>query len=149
MLTLAVGIGTATTIFAIVDEVALKPSRVSRDPHVFGLVASGDGYGIQMPDYALLNANPPEGMTAIAPFDTFGGGVAQIPGRAGYLSGWRVGGQYARVHNVRAQQGRWIDDNDNVGGATDPTLMFSGVMRQLVRGSLGADVVVISDRVWR
>jgi hypothetical protein len=148
VLTLAVGIATNTTIFAIVDEIALKPARGIADDRVFHLHGAA-GSGIQIPDYELLIAAPPEGIAAIAAYDTWGGGVAQIPGRAERISGWRVTGQYARVHAVRAQVGRWIDDNDNTGGATDPALTLGGMTRQLVRGTLGADVAVVSDRLWR
>jgi putative ABC transport system permease protein len=147
MLTLAVGIATTTTIFAIVDEVALKPARRANDPQVFALDAGGNG--VQILDYELLLANPPAGIAAIAAYDMYGGGVAQIPGRAERVLGWRVTGQYAKVHNVRAQVGRWIDDNDNAGGDLDPTVTSGGVTRPLVRGSLGANVAVISNRLWR
>jgi predicted permease len=147
VLTLAVGIATNTTIFAIVDEIALKPARGSADDRVFRLL--GSGYGIQIPDYELLVAEPPDGIAAVAAYAPSGGGVVQIPGRAERISGWRVTGQYARVHAVRAQAGRWIDDNDNVGGDVDPTLTYGGMTRQLVHGTLGADVAVISDRLWR
>ena len=149
MLTLAVGIATNTTIFAIVDEIALKPARGSIDDRVFQLPGAA-GYGIQIPDYELLAADPPEGIAAIAAYDRSGGGVAQIPGRAERATGWRVTGQYARVHAVRAQVGRWIDDNDNVGGEMDrPTNLRDGMSYPSVRGTLGADVAVISDRLWR
>ena len=57
VLTLAVGIATNTTIFAIVDEIALKPARGSADDRVFQL--RGSDYGIQIPDYELLVAEPP------------------------------------------------------------------------------------------
>lgn len=148
MLTLAVGIATNTTIFAIVDEIALKPARGSADDRVFQLPGA-IGYGIQIPDYELLVADPPEGIAAIAAYDPFGGGVAQIPGRAERIAGWRVTGQYATVRAVRAQVGRWIDDNDNVGGETDKEFTRDGRSYPIVRGALGADVAVISDRLWR
>ena len=147
MLTLAVGIATNTTIFAIVDEIALKPARGSADDRVFQL--RGSDYGIQIPDYELLVAEPPEGIAAIAAYDSFGGGLAQIPGRADRIYGWRVTGQYARVHAVRAQTGRWIDDTDNTGGEVDPKIAYGGATRHLMRGTLGSDVAVISDRLWR
>ena len=149
MLTLAVGIATNTTIFAIVDEIALKPAGGPADDRVFYLLGSGSRYGIQIPDYELLVASPPEGIAAIAAYDTWGGGVAQIPGRAERIGGWRVTGQYARVHAVRAQVGRWIDDNDNAGGEMDPVFTYGGLVQIKERGTVGANVAVISDRLWR
>ena len=146
-MTLAVGIATNTAIFAIVDEIALKPARGPADPHVY--YATNARYGVQIADYELLRANLPAGITAITPYDTFGGGLAQIPGRAERLQGWRVGGEYARVLAARAQVGRWIDNDDNAGGELDPSTRIGGISRMRVRGRLGTDVAVISDRLWR
>ena len=143
VLTLAIGIGTNTTIFAIVDELAFKPVRNTAYENVFNLGS------IQIPDYDTLVAHRPEGVSAIAAFDSEGGGLLQVPGRAERVVGWRVSAGYADVHRVRAQVGRWINDEDNVGGALDPTMTFRGVVRPFVLGQLGAPVVVISDRVWR
>jgi predicted permease len=142
ILTLAVGIGTNTTIFAIVDELALKPARGRATDGVYHLFA------IQIPDYETLAANPPEGVSAIAAFESVIG-LLQIPGRAARVVGARVSGGYANVHSVRAQVGRWINDADNIGGAVDPTLTRGGVTAPFVFGQLGADVCVISDRIWR
>ena len=55
ILTLAVGIGTNTTIFAIVDELVFKPVRGVGYENVYHLGS------IQIPDYETLGANPPEG----------------------------------------------------------------------------------------
>jgi predicted permease len=142
ILTLAIGIGTNTTIFAIVDELALKPARGRATDGVYHLFA------IQIPDYETLAANPPEGVSAIAAIEPVGG-LLQIPGRAARVAGSRVSGGYADVHQVQAQVGRWISDEDNVGGAVDPTLTRGGVTAPFVFGQLGADVCVISDRIWR
>jgi len=54
-----------------------------------------------------------------------------------------------RPSSAFAQRGRWINDDDNVGGEGDPTHTINGVTRPIVRGSLGANVAVISDRIWR
>ena len=148
VLTLALGIATVTTIFAIVDEVAFKPARTPGDPLVH-VARSAGSFGLQIPDYESLAANPPAGLTAIAAFDEVGGGLVQIPGRAEYVTGWRVSGQYAAVHGVRAQVGRWINEEDNIGGEQDPTREYQGRRYPIVRGALGADVAVISDRIWR
>jgi predicted permease len=143
VLTLAVGIGTNTTIFAIVDELAFKPARSQSSADVFVLPE------VQIPDYDILTAAKPSGIEAIAAFDGPLSGTLQIPGRAERVSVWRVTSGYAAVQHVRAQVGRWIDENDNVGGDLDPPYGIRGVTRPLVRGRLGAPVVVISDQIWR
>lgn len=143
VLTLAVGIGTDTTIFAIVDELAFKPARVTRSADVYSMGS------LAIPDYETLLAHRPAGVEAIAAYDYNGGGLLQTPGRAQNVSGWRVSGGYANVHRVRAQVGRWISDEDNVGGEVDPKFVVRGQSRPIVLGQLGANVVVISDRIWR
>jgi hypothetical protein len=143
ILTLAVGIGTNTTIFAIVDELAFKPARGTGAEHVYQLGA------IQIPDYDTLAAERPAGVEAIAAYDSGGGGLLQIPGRAERVYGWRVSGGYAEVQSVRAQAGRWITAEDNFGGDLDPLIAGHGVTRPIVLGRLGANVCVISDRIWR
>ena len=142
ILTLAVGIGTNTTIFALVDELALKRARVQVNDDVYVVNQ------LYIPDYETLAANKPEGVAAIAAYEPFGYGLIQVPGRAERVSSSRVSGEYARVHNVRAQAGRWIDDTDNAGGVMDPTITRDGVHVRLAIGQLGADVIVISDRIW-
>jgi predicted permease len=146
ILTLALGIATVTTVFAIVDEVALRPARNPGDPLVYFLHSTGPG--LQIPDYESIAAARPLGVEAVAAYAAVGG-LAQVPGRAERINGWRVSGQYAAVHAVRAQVGRWINDDDNVGGESDPTVEARGTRYPIVRGTLGADVAVISDRLWR
>ena len=148
VLTLAIGIATTTTIFALVDELAFKPARGPGDPQVHRLIAAPGG-AVQVPDYELLAAEPPAGVLAIAAYDTGGGGLVQIPGRAERLLGWRISRKYAGVHRVRAQAGRWIDGDDNAGGQLDPAISLRGRSVPIVHGTLGADVAVISDRLWR
>ena len=153
VLTLALGIATVTTIFAIVDEVAFKPARNTGDPLVHTVNAATVNVmsygGLQIPDYETLAASPPAGLDAIAAMDYGGGGLVQIPGRAEHMNGIRVSGQYASVHRVHAQVGRWISDEDNAGGEQDPTREIAGRKHLIVRGAFGADVAVISNRLWR
>ena len=147
ILTLAVGIATMTTVFAIVDELALRPARNPGDPRVYFLHSTAEP-GLQIPDYESIAAARPAGVEAIAAYAVVGG-LAQIPGRAERIRGWRVSGQYAAVHAVPAQVGRWINDDDSVGGENNPTFEVRGKHYPIVRGALGADVAVISDRLWR
>lgn len=142
ILTLAIGIGTNTAIFAIVDELLFRPERDTPPEGVYGL---GE---VQIPDYETLAANPPAGVSAIAAYD-WSVGLLQIPGRAERVEGRRVTGGYGPVTGVRAQVGRWISDDDNVGGVVDPLITRSGITQASVFGQLGMDVVVISDRIWR
>ena len=143
VLTLAIGIGTTTTIFAIVDELVFRPARSSDAPDVYSASP------MQIPDYETLTATPPEGVAAIAAYDGSFGGVLQMPGRAERVAAMRVSGRFADVHQVRAQAGHWITDDENAGGEVDPTRTINGVSFPIVAGTLGADVIVISDRIWR
>ena len=142
ILTLAIGIGTNVTIFAIVDQLAFRLARGTTSDGVYQLAP------IQVLDYEALSAEPPAGVAALAAYEMTGG-VLQSPGRAENVAVWRVSGGYAAVQNVRAQAGRWITDEDNAGGELDPGVTRLGVTRRTVYGRLGAPVMVISDRIWR
>jgi len=144
ILTLAIGIGTNTAIFALVDELAFKPAQAAGADDVYYLSP------LQIPDYETIVANRPDGVAAISAVELYGGGgLLQIPGRAAHVRGSRVTGGYADVEQVRPQVGRWISDEDNVGGAPDRPVTRRGVTGPSVIGQLGADVIVISDRIWR
>jgi putative ABC transport system permease protein len=153
ILTLAIGIGANTAIFAIVDKLIFEPVRSTTFDNVHRLVmrdpVSRLSASVQIPDYEALVANRPDGVAAIAAVDYAGGGLAQLPGRADRLNGWRVSGQFADVFQVRTRLGRWITDDDNAGGEPDPKRTVRGLEYPIVRGRLGADVVVISHRLWR
>lgn len=143
VLTLALGIGTNTAIFAIVDELAFKPARSTDGDDVYYLGT------VQIADYDILAANQPDGVAAIATLDDNYSGLLQIPGRAERVIPARVSGSYATVHRVGVQIGRWINDDDNAGGELDPAIDSRGVKRPIVLGRLGSPVAVISDRIWR
>jgi predicted permease len=144
ILTLAIGIGTNTAIFALVDELAFKPAQAPGAQDVYYLSP------VHIPDYDTIAANKPEGVAAISAVELYGGGgLLQIPGRAAHVRGSRVTGNYADVEQVRPQVGRWISDEDNVGGTLDRPVSRRGVTGPSVIGQLGADVIVISDRIWR
>src|SRR5215203_1673100 len=93
ILTLAIGIGTNTAIFALVNELMFKQAQVvgSEDVHYVSL---------QIPDYETVVANRPEGVVAISAFEPYVGGLLQIPGRAAHVMGRRVAGGYADVQQV-------------------------------------------------
>jgi hypothetical protein len=144
ILTLAIGIGTNTAIFALVDELAFKPAQGTSRADVYYVSP------VQIPDYDTIAANRPDGVAAISAVELYGGGgLLQIPGRAARVRGSRVMGGYADVEQVRPQVGRWISDEDNVGGALDRPVTRRGLTSPSVIGQLGADVIVISDRIWR
>ncbi len=136
MLTLALGIATNTAIFAIVDELNFKPIANTNVDDVYTLWMSDRSVGrysdeVQIADYETIRAYPPPGIVAVCAVTFgYGAGQLQIPGRAENALGLSVSGGYANVFRLRAQAGRWISDEDNQGVA-------------------GADVAVISDRLWR
>ena len=72
-----------------------------------------------------------------------------MPGRAERIVSARVSGRYADVYHVRAQAGRWIDEADNEDGDPEPVLTRYGLSFPRAHFTLGANVVVISDRIWR
>lgn len=136
VLTLALGIATNTAIFAIVDELNFKPIAGTNVDDVYTLVLSDVSVGrrrdpeVQTADYETIRVYPPQGIVAVSAVAFgFGGDQLQIPGRAENAFGLTVSGGYANVFRLRAQAGRWISDEDN-------------------RGVAGADVAVISDRLW-
>ncbi len=136
VLTLALGIATNTAIFAIVDELSFKPIAGTNVDDVYTLWVSERSVGrysneVQIADYETIRAYPPPGVVAVAATAfRYGPRQLQIPGRAEDVFGVSVSGGYADVFRLRAQAGRWISDEDNQGVA-------------------GANVVVISDRLWR
>jgi len=95
ILTLAVGIATTTTIFAIVDELAFKPWRGTHNEHVYRT-------SLHIPDYETISREPPAGVSAVAAFEVLSSQLLQTPGRAERVTGWRVAGGYASVFGIRA-----------------------------------------------
>src|SRR6187401_1092547 len=138
VLTLAIGIGTTTTIFAVVDELVFQRARSGDGPDVY--VTSP----LEIPDYETLSSAPPDGVAAIAAYERGLSGLLQMPGRAEFLATWQVTAGYAEVHRVRAQAGRWINDADNAGGVLDPSRTILGTPYPYVLGTMGSDVLVIS-----
>ena len=114
ILTLAVGIGTNTTIFAIVDELAFKQARGRSTDNVY-IVSP-----LQIPDYETLSANRPEGVAAIAAYE-LSGGLLQIPGRAERVHGWRVSGEYAASRTCALRP---------AAGSTTPTIRAARWIRR-------------------
>jgi predicted permease len=135
VLTLALGIGATTAIFAIVDELNFKPiSGTNLDDVYLASVQAAPGRqlsALQKPDFRTLAAYPPPGIAAIAATPPgVQSRIMQIPGRAIHARGRQVSAGYADVFRLQPRQGRWITEEDNAGVN-------------------GADVVVISDRIWR
>ncbi len=100
VLTLAIGIGTNTTIFALVDELAFKPARGTASENVYHLPF------IQIPDYESLAAHRPWGVSAIAAFETSSAALLQIPGRAERVA---IGGSPADMRTSRMSGPRPAD----------------------------------------
>lgn len=129
-------------MFGIVEQMVFKPARASTHPGVYHAGA------VQIPDFETLAADLPSGVVALATHEP-NVGLLQVPGRAERATVWRVSGGYADVFGVRPQAGRWINHDDNLSGEVDPKREVNGSRYPIVLGQLGADVVVISDRIWR
>jgi len=140
---LATGIASVTTIFAVVDKIVFEPVRAATHPNVYKIGS------FSVPVFETLHANLPEGVDAVTAFEVVWDRLIQIPGRAERADVWRIGGGYSKVLSAGAMAGRWISDTDNVGGEIDPKITIEGHQFPLVLGQLGADVAVISHRLWK
>lgn len=126
--TLALGIGAATTMFGLVDAVALRPMADARLDRVYALQPSR-AVGLRFADADALERTPPPSVAAVTSVDEAGAALAQTEGRAEYVVTERISAGYSGVFGLSAQAGRWISGEDN--------------------HDAGAAVVVISDRLWR
>ncbi len=132
VVTLALGIGTTTAFFGLVDALVFRPTAVARIDEVHALwVRPPDQRQRSLPirqmDGEALERTPPPSIIAVTSVSTRESStLVQGVGRAEFVLSERVTPGYARVFQLRTQAGRWFEAND------DPDA-----------------IAVISDRLWR
>jgi predicted permease len=136
ILTLALGIGVATTLFTVVNAFLYKPvSGASLDTVGAVTLARRDQRGaVRMlfpsaSSLGRLEADLPHSVLAISSQFAVHP-MVQVPGRAQSLPAMCVTPGFAKVFDLPAQAGRWFDASDDRGPSSEP-------------------VVVISDAIWR
>lgn len=134
VLTLALGVATTTTVFALVSGTIFRPIGGAQLEGTFRLGVF-DRRNIDTPmvelEYRELAASrPAEAPTVAAVSANWSTVIARIPGRADELPLQGVSGNMPAFFGLRPQQGRWIEPADD-------------------RAEGAEAVVVISDRMWR
>jgi putative ABC transport system permease protein len=139
ILTLALGIGACTAVFAIEQALAVRPDRFLNLDHVFALRFAStrptrfprqtpEAY-VTMADVEALNRSPPDPIRQVAAESWPVTVIARAPDRAEVVAAEGVTGNYADLFGLRTEAGRFITPQDDVAGA--------------------ARVAVLSDRAWR
>ena len=133
VLTLALGVATTTTVFALISGTIFRPIGGVQLGGTFRLGVF-DRRNIETPmlesEYRELAANRPPGMSTVTAVSAnWGTVVARIPGRADELPVQGVSGSMPAFFDLRPERGRWIEPADD-------------------RAEGAEAVVVISHRVW-
>lgn len=134
VLTLALGVATTTTVFALVAGTVFRPIGGAQLEGTFTLGVF-DRRNIEAPllepEYRELAASRPDAAAPVTAVSAnWSTSVARVPGRADNLPLQGVSGNMPAFFGLRPQLGRWIEPADDRVDGTAP-------------------VVVISDRVWR
>jgi putative ABC transport system permease protein len=134
VLTLALGIAANVAFFSVVDALVYAPVRAANLGGVYGIDYSRrtgvHDYQRLSPDlFRTLEAHPPDSVAGLCALQWGWAVTVQIPGMAATVRPELVTGGYAQVFDARPEVGRFIGYGDDHTG--------------------GADVVVISDRLWR
>jgi hypothetical protein len=120
--TLALGIAAATTVFALVDGVLLKPIGGVRLDDVFVLSLTdqrNQDRVLREADFRELAGNHPAEVSAMSGTSDWLRTIARIPGRADEVAFQGLSGEAADVLGLRAQLGRWIVPADDRAQGTD------------------------------
>jgi predicted permease len=128
VLTLALGIGVNTAFFSVVNALAFKPVPGVNLDRVFQ-IGAWEFESVTLGQLRQLELGPPDTATMVAATRVEWPVVVQVPGKAERLPPRMISGSFSRVFGLVAQAGRWISPEDDRESA--------------------ADVVVISDRLWR
>ena len=135
VVTLALGIGANTALFAVVNALLVRPSQGARIDGVWNVIYVPRvptklvrGWDVPLSVIRQIEAAPPEGVSHLAATAEAVPATAQIPGRAQVVSPELVSGGYAQLFGLTPAAGRWISPDDEATGAA---------------------VAVISDALWR
>ena len=135
VLTLALGIGTATAVFGVVDALTFRPVAGVQLDGAYALAVRGTQKNkrIEIPwsvARELHRRIAADGIRVAIQAGYWTAGVETGDRSAQSVSAASIGGDFADVYGLRAQHGRWLtaDDDDNAAGS---------------------HAAVISDRLWR
>lgn len=138
ILTLALGIGSNSALFGLLEAVAFRlPPGVAASDRLVRVDNAGNLAELSYPDYRDLR-DAAEGAVDLAAYETAGMGIA-IGGDAFRVTGHLVSGNFFDVLGLVPAHGRGIQPPDDVPGA--PAVVVLG--HALWRDRLGADAAVI------
>jgi predicted permease len=127
VLILALGIGAATVMFALVNSVLLRPlafPEPERLVSIHGFTESfGEYWGFSPPDFADVRR---QSKTLAAAAWTYGGGTISAPGAPEYVDGRQISSELFSTLGVTPLQGRAFRPNeDHPGGAPAAIISYS------------------------
>lgn len=135
VVTLALGVGATTAVFAAVNALVLRPVRAAQldDVHHLGLASRAwfiHSGGLPIAHFRALQSDVPDVVEAVDAQVTLvdRGFIAQVPGRAERVEAIGITGGHAAVFRLRPQIGRFVTTEDERSNAP---------------------VAVISSRIWR
>jgi putative ABC transport system permease protein len=131
ILTLALGIGAATTLFSTLRALVLAPLSYP-EPDRLVMVWSGDGWPLSAPDFLDLH----EQMNAFTAFGSYSTESVNIGlENAQAVAGVRATAGVLESFGVRPFRGRWIEAADTVKGAPPVVVIGYGLWQQQFAGS--------------
>ena len=140
VVSLAIGIGLNTALFALLDATLLRRLPVDRPEQLVDVYTSGvDGFawhGSSYPDYLDLRrgARTLAGLVGYAPVI----GAVRTGDRTRGVSGEAVTGNYFQVLGVRPAHGRALVPDDDRPGSVPAVVISSGLWIDLFDGDPGA-----------
>ncbi len=147
VVTLALGIGATTTVFAIVRSVTAPPSGVHEPEQIVNVYHAPIGAGaLSWPDFQDLQARQTT-FSALMGWRHFGPALS-ANGRAERRSGEIVTGTYFSVLGVTPHIGRLLQPDDDRPGAAAVVVISYGLWRRMFDGSpdaLGAILRVAGE----
>ncbi len=146
ILTLAVGLGGAITMFSQLRALVIVPFTYPESDHLVGLW-SGDYWPLSSPDYLDLH----EKMTSLAEFGVYSPRTANVgSGKPQAVSTALCTAGALRAFGIRPRQGRWLEPADEVKGAAPVAVISHGLWRKTFGGDpdlIGHTVRINGDNV--
>jgi predicted permease len=141
----AVGVAVATLAFAALSAVLLRPLPYGEPERIVRLVTRGDdsvgNRPVSLPLAQAMAARVPQ-LEAVAVADEWDPTLTHA-GRAQYLVGASVSGDFFRVLGVQPALGRLFDARDDVVGHEPVVVVTHGLWQR----ALGADASAVGSRI--